>query len=487
MSSNKKLVSLPIPWFTIAIIGIFLFSAVLRFWRIGQFNTLVFDETYYVSFADNYFTGTSFFNPHPPLGQYIITIGIWIGDRLPFGQDITNTLTGSEYSTFSYRWLNAFAGSFIPLIIGAIAYQLTQRRTYTLISAFFVAFDGFFLVESCYALTDIYIVIFGLLGQLFLLLILRDRSPLSSPPHQGGSRGGSHPYLGETKGRWKMLTLSGIFLGASASVKWNGLGFLLGIYLIWAAAWIMRWLKTRQHHSFSFQTPLRRLTQLHFFKFIWYFGIIPIITYSLSWIPHLLLATQMGFFQVHQRILSFHEELGGGAGVHPYCSRWYSWLIMWRPISYYYQTSQSEAGKVIYDVHAMGNPILWWLSTAAILLLLVLLALQLFRGGLSQFSTLPTWIALFLVLNYAANFLPWAMVSRCTFLYHYMEASIFAELGLAWIVDHWLRSRHSICRSAGIAVILAIIGAFFFWLPIYLGLPLSPEGYQLRMWFPSWV
>jgi len=46
-----------------------------------------------------------------------------------------------------------------------------------------------------------------------------------------------------------------------------------------------------------------------------------------------------------------------------------------------YQTAQSAtepllvmgppppaaAGKVIYDVHAIGNPALWWLSTAAIL------------------------------------------------------------------------------------------------------------------------
>ncbi|MEY3222145.1 MAG: hypothetical protein RLZZ203_1001, partial [Cyanobacteriota bacterium] len=29
--------------------------------------------------------------------------------------------------------------------------------------------------------------------------------------------------------------------------------------------------------------------------------------------------------------------------------------------------------------------------------------------------------------------------------------------------------------------------AFVFWMPIYLGLPLSPHDYRMRMWFNSWI
>jgi dolichyl-phosphate-mannose--protein O-mannosyl transferase len=43
---------------------------------IERFNTLVFDEVYYAKFAKDYLTKTPFFNPHPPLSQYIIAIGI---------------------------------------------------------------------------------------------------------------------------------------------------------------------------------------------------------------------------------------------------------------------------------------------------------------------------------------------------------------------------------------------------------------------------
>lgn len=472
-------------------IGIFLISAILRFWRLGQFNTLVFDEVYYAKFANNYLTGTQFFNAHPPLSQYIIAIGIWIGSHLPFGQDITNGLTGSVRSTFSYRWLSAFTGSFIPLLVSAIAYQLTHRRSYALIAAIFLAADGLFLVESRYALNNIYLILFGLLGQLYFLLALSDHisSPTASQLTKGGVRGS--------------LILSGIFFGAAAAIKWNGLGFLLGIYLVWAAAWGIRFRRGNAGNvstTFS-QIPLQNLTQLNLLHIVWYLGIIPVLTYSLSWIPHLLMNPQPGFWQMQREILSFHQRIGSGADVHPYCSHWYSWLVMWRPVAYFYQTARSTSetvpaypplpagtGKVIYDVHAIGNPALWWLSTAAILLLILLLCVRLFRKGIRQsFLTPQTWIALYLVCNYVANFLPWTIVSRCTFLYHYIGASVFAQLGLAWLVARWLRSRQYVRRNAGITVILVILLAFVFWLPIYIGLPLSPEAYQLRMWFPSWT
>jgi dolichyl-phosphate-mannose-protein mannosyltransferase len=154
-------------------VGIWLFCLVLRFWKITQFNTLVFDEVYYAQFARNYLTRTTFFNAHPPLSQYIIAIGIWLGSYLPSSPENMNDLTGSLLSTFSYRWINAFIGSFLPLLIGAIAYQLSRKVSYTVIAAILAALDGLLLVESRYALNNIYLVLFGLLGHLFFLMGLR--------------------------------------------------------------------------------------------------------------------------------------------------------------------------------------------------------------------------------------------------------------------------------------------------------------------------
>ena len=467
-------------------IGLFVLSVSLRFWDLSKFNTLVFDEVYYAKFANNYLTGTRFFNAHPPLGSYMIALGMWIGSHLPATPDTVNDLTGSWRSTFSYRWLNALTGSFLPLVVGALAYQLTDRRSYALLATLLVATDGLFLVESRYALINIYLIIFGLLGQLYFFLALKE----------------------QTEQRWRKLTLSGVFFGASAAVKWNGWGFLCGIYLVWTVVWGIYSLQTVRSYSFSrlfrsqfWSKILTNLTQFNWLVMLWHLGIVPLATYSLSWIPHLLINPQSRFWQIQREILIFHQKISGNQEVHPYCSRWYSWILMWRPVAYFYQTAGkteeplsaeplwSRGGReVIYDVHALGNPVLWWLSTGAILLLLLLLTRRFARGGQRKSPlTIDPWIGLYLVVNYAANLLPWMTVNRCTFLYHYMGASVFAQLGLALILDRWLNSGHLLSKVGTIAIIIGIIWAFWFWMPIYLGLPLSYEDYKLRMWFDNWI
>ncbi|WLT37509.1 phospholipid carrier-dependent glycosyltransferase [Synechocystis sp. B12] len=52
--------------FTTGIVAIFLFSLVIRFWNLGQFNQLVFDEVYYAKFASDYWLGNDFFPPIRP-------------------------------------------------------------------------------------------------------------------------------------------------------------------------------------------------------------------------------------------------------------------------------------------------------------------------------------------------------------------------------------------------------------------------------------
>lgn len=486
--------------------GVLLLSIFLHFWGLGRFNTLVFDEVYYVKYAHNYLTRTPFFDAHPPLGKYAIALGIWIGSHFPGGRDAINNLGAVPFPPLTYRWFNALTGSLLPLVVGAIAYHLSHRRSYALIAALFTAVDGLFLVESRYALINIYLVFFGLLGQWFFLLALENRA----------------------RRRWFWLALSGICFGGSVSVKWNGLGFLLGIYLVWICAWVIRWVqgtkgteeqpRTRvevqrrlinpQSVASDRQLPLLKLTQINLAQMLLNLGFIPAIVYRLVWIPHLQI-NSIGFQELHKQILGFHQGLG--ESVHPYCSRWYTWPLMIRPMSYFYETARNltepmpfvgpplpgGAGKVIYDVHAIGNPPLWWLSTIAIVLLVVELVKRI-RAGF-QISRMPAnqetayfplpaqnWIGLYLVLNYVANVLPWIKVTRCTFIYLYMGAVIFAFLSIAWLVDRWLIGTKPQLRAMGVTAIFLILLAFVFWLPIYWGLPLSPEGFQIRMWFRSW-
>ncbi|MBJ7899182.1 MAG: phospholipid carrier-dependent glycosyltransferase [Cyanobacteria bacterium RI_101] len=442
-----KKFSLSLDGFNVAVLLVFLVSLSLRFWGLERFNALVFDEVYYAKFANDYWLGKPFFPSHPPLSHYLIALGLGIGSLLPADPDSVNTLTGSLHSTWSYRWLNALVGSFIPLLVGAVAYLLTRRRMLTLLVMVLALLDGLYLVESRYALNNIYLIFFGLLGQIGVLSYLR-------------------------RPRFRFLMLGGVFLGCAGAVKWNGFAFLLGIYLLWALAWLWRGEKN----------PLQRWRALKPLPVLLTLVFLPALTYSLLWIPHLLLnpdyRSLAGFGRIHWETWQYHNRIGNDPSVHPYCSPWHSWLILWRPVAYYYQTV--GAHKIVYDVHSMANPILLWFSTGALFLWFG--ALLFARNG-----AYPREISLYLGINYLVNLLPWLKISRCAFFYHYMSAYLFSWFALALVLETLWRQRTSFSRAVFCLTLGIIALGFLYWLPIFLGLPLTPRAFGARMWLRSWI
>jgi dolichyl-phosphate-mannose-protein mannosyltransferase len=91
----------------------------------------------------------------------------------------------------------------------------------------------------------------------------------------------------------------------------------------------------------------------------------------------------------------------------------------------------------------------------------------------------------YVLISYLANLLPWMRVTRCIFLYHYMGSSIFGMIALAWWGDRAWRDPGLRRWAIGLGVLIVI--SFGFWLPVYLGLPLSAAEYQARMWSKAWV
>jgi dolichyl-phosphate-mannose-protein mannosyltransferase len=454
----------PFPlWFWGGLLCTWLFALTLRFWGLARFNTLVFDEVYFAKFGHHYLTHTEFFDAHPPLGKYLIALGI--------------TLKG--FNPWGYRWMNALVGSCLPLLLAGIAYQLSRRLTFALIAAGLASLDGLLLVESRYALLNVHILFFGLLAH-WLVLIALDRK--GSP-------------------RLLWLTAAGASFGATISVKWNGLGFLLGLYLAWLVATAVQGFCADQSHP-QMRVPVQRLSEIPSWQLFVYVPAIALVVYSLLWLPHLAQNPDYNFWQVHEQMFGYHHQRVGGSEVHPYCSRWYTWPLLLKPISYFYQTVQStgepvpvvgpplppDAVKWIYSVYATGNPLLWWSTTLAIFAVLVRWLRQSWQGithrlGITHFSRNPApeqvWIPLYLSMNYLANFLPWVGVSRCTFLYHYMPASMFSTLAMAWLIHGWLQGSDQRWRTAAVTFLFASLISFMIWLPLFLGLPLTPGSWQL--------
>ena len=439
-------------------IAVAILSFGLRFWQLSRFDSLVFDEIYFVKFAKAYLAGTPQFDAHPPLGKYLIAAGIWLSDRLPLADSLASPL--------SYRWMNALVGGCIPLVVTGIAHTITQgsnagskadpnRRKhliFVVLAGAFVATDGLFVTESRYALLNVYMVFFGLLGH--WLWLQANLFSAQTQPNQIARR-------------TLYRTLAGISLGAAIATKWNGLGYVLSL-LIWELLAEGR----SQAKNRSNQITFNRF----FCSVLIYLVLIPAFTYCLIWLLHLYL-TQESLVSVHIELFNFHRRLAPSS--HPACSQWFTWPLLIKPISYWY----AKSGPVAYTVSNLGNPALWWLSSAAVFLLSLEKVLRLSAASRSVTNNLSTY----LLISYAANWLPWMLVGRCTFIYLYMPAAAFSFMMLAWLLSEWLYSSAKQSRTIGLVMLGAIALAFLFWLPLALGSPLTPDQLQVRWWLKTWI
>ena len=85
-----------------------------------------------------------------------------------------------------------------------------------------------------------------------------------------------------------------------------------------------------------------------------------------------------------------------------------------------------------------------------------------------------------------SSLLPWVMVARCTFLYHYFPCVPFLIAALALCIQRWSREDEP---TAGFAAILLVAGAavlFVWFYPSLSGLPVGRVWAAAQKWLSSW-
>ena len=418
----------------IAPLLIALFSFLLRAINLGSIKGLIFDELYYVDGARDLLkygvevTGSKpEFIVHPPVGKWLIGAGIQL-----FGDN-----------SFGWRISTAFIGSLMILLIALIAHKLFRNSVLTALTSALMAIDGLALVHSRTALLDNFLAFFILVATYFFI----------------------------TKRYW----WTGIALGLAMGTKWSALYFLIAFGLIGLY-------RAFTHHSGRdlIKPTLTRITQ---------FGITPVLIY---------LATWMGWFTsnrgwdrnyssnvftsliyYHRQMLEFHTGL---TAKHTYQANPWSWLIMGRPTSFYYETSKDcGASSCSQEVLALGTPLLWWLGTIALVVIFGLWIRSLVLRRLDPALTI-------IITGTAAGYLPWFFFQqRTVFTFYAIVFEPFLILALVYCARSIMNTYARAGQIAVGSIFILLFLNFLYFLPIFLGDVITYQAWHARMWFPSWI
>ncbi len=123
--------------------------------------------------------------------------------------------------------------------------------------------------------------------------------------------------------------------------------------------------------------------------------------------------------EINREMYAANQRLTAG---HPYGSKWYGWPLMIKPISYWV-----DGNKQIW---LFGNPIIWLSSTFAVITATLALITRVIKPRNRR-------AVAFLLVGFFVCWLPFALISRVMFLYHYLTPLIFAIMILGFLIDSW--------------------------------------------------
>lgn len=480
-------------------------AAVLRLVNLGRPDAIVFDETYYVKDALSLlrfgaerqavdganqiildsdaswdqldiFGQAPSFVVHPPLGKWVIATG-----ELAFG-----------VTPFGWRIAVAVLGTLSVLMTARIIRRLTRSDVVGTGAGLLVALDGLHLVMSRTALLDMSLMFFVLAAFGFLLLdrdAVRRRADAwltlwDGQPAVVGPGFGARP--------WRIA--AGVSLGLACGVKWSGLWYVAFLGLL-SVAW-----DYQVRRSMGVTHPVRgvllrdvgpallSIVGLAAVAYLatWTGWLLGDAGYDRQWAashpgPGLVPEALRSLAEYHRAAWAFHVGLDSP---HSYQSSGWAWPVMARPTSFFYESPAGACGadKCSAAVLALGNPIVWWAGLLAILH-------NSWRAVAGR-----DWRSAALLVGYVAGWLPWMVFHGRTIFTFYAVVLVpflagmlaISLASLAGGPDATPERRRWGLTSAGFVLMLVVAAAWFF-LPIWTGDVITFRGWDWRMWMPSWV
>lgn len=146
---------------------------------------------------------------------------------------------------------------------------------------------------------------------------------------------------------------------------------------------------------------------------------------------------------------------------------------MKRPVWYYLDSAPMEGMRS--TIAAFGNPLIWWSGLFTMLATTVISIRRKDQG------------AIMLVIAYFSQYVPWMLVPRETFLYHYFAMVPFMIVSIMYVFK-LLEEKFKWSRNVRLGYITAAVVLFAMFYPVLSGMPAS-EDYIVHVlrWFPSWL
>ena len=473
-------------------------AALVRFVGLAHPHELVFDETYYVKDAwslwnlgyegewpdgsdaafeagrADLFTADGSFVVHPPLGKWLIAMGMaLLGPDNPAG----------------WRLATAAVGTMMVLALYFLARRLTGSVAVASIAAGLLAVDGLGIAMSRVALLDGILAALVLLAVCFLVLD-RDHTRRRLAEASGA-------LFGPVMWRRPWVLAAGLTLGAASAVKWSGLYALagLGIWLVVLdaidrrRAGVREWLPSaiiRQGPAtFLLLVPVAAAT--HLASWAGWFATSGGYDRDASANP------LAAWWTYQSAVYDFHVGLSSG---HAYASQAWQWPLLLRPTAMWVG-HPDDASIAVIGSHP--NPIVWYAGMAAIVLLTVVL-IRTRRMSLA-------WP----LVGIAITWVPWLLYPARTIFQFYTVAMLpFVCLALAMALQHLVRRRDPVLlpepteaeiadateyaerqRRAwrvvvGVFLALALLAAAYF-LPLATGIAEPYPLWRAHMWLPGWI
>ena len=412
-------------------------------------NSSYFDEIYHARTAYEFTQGTvPYETSHPPLGKVLMSWSVSLFGMTPFG----------------WRFAGAVAGILMLPGIYLIGKQLTKKTCIAALMCGMMALDCLHLTQTQIATIDSFPVLFIIFAYFFMLRFLQTD-------------------FAKEKQLFSLISLglSGLFMGLSIASKWIGIyaGAGLGILFFWHGIRVIRIYHVRNETEGDAGKAARKFMILCAWCVL-FFAIVPILIYLISYIPYLaynakrihsisdyiseVWRSQVGMFNYHST-----PNLGMD---HPFYSPWWEWPVIGKPMYYASQQYLPGNSPVHHSIFAFGNPVIWFGGLVALGLCLCR-ALYNRRYRMMQQNSEPVWHLtaqtyderyVFMAIGLLAQYLPWVLVPRGTYIYHYFASIPFlmTAIGLCFNPDN---SRFA--KAARIFSLLFIICAAAYFIILF--------------------